>query len=69
MIGGLGLTPSGNIGMDGVAVFEAVSPTYYIFETNNFIKIFSFRMIVHIVRTQKYSKYLIPPPPLVRREQ
>ena len=25
LIGGLGLTPSGNIGMDGVAVFEAVS--------------------------------------------
>ena len=25
LIGGLGLTPSGNIGRDGVAVFEAVS--------------------------------------------
>lgn len=24
LIGGLGLTPSGNIGMNGVAVFEAV---------------------------------------------
>merc|ERR1712139_616841 len=27
LIGGLGLTPSGNIGMDGVAVFEAVHGT------------------------------------------
>lgn len=25
LIGGLGLTPSGNIGADGVAIFEAVS--------------------------------------------
>jgi len=25
LIGGLGLTPSGNIGKDGVAIFEAVS--------------------------------------------
>ena len=26
LVGGLGLTPSGNIGADGVAIFEAVSP-------------------------------------------
>lgn len=25
LVGGLGLTPSGNIGEDGVAIFEAVS--------------------------------------------
>ena len=25
LVGGLGLTPSGNIGADGVAIFEAVS--------------------------------------------
>ena len=25
LVGGLGLTPSGNIGRDGVALFEAVS--------------------------------------------
>ena len=29
LVGGLGLTPSGNIGADGVAIFEAVSCTYY----------------------------------------
>ena len=27
LVGGLGLTPSGNIGADGVAIFEAVSVT------------------------------------------
>jgi len=26
LVGGLGLTPSGNIGADGVAIFEAVRP-------------------------------------------
>ena len=26
LVGGLGLTPSGNIGADGIAIFEAVSP-------------------------------------------
>ena len=30
LVGGLGLTPSGNIGADGVAIFEAVSTTTYI---------------------------------------
>lgn len=30
LVGGLGLTPSGNIGEDGVAIFEAVSTPYYI---------------------------------------
>lgn len=28
LVGGLGLTPSGNIGADGVAIFEAVSCVY-----------------------------------------
>ncbi len=30
LIGGLGVTPSGNVGMDG-AIFESVSTTFYIF--------------------------------------
>ena len=29
LVGGLGLTPSGNIGADGVAIFEAVSCASY----------------------------------------
>ena len=28
LVGGLGLTPSGNIGADGVAIFEAVGCTH-----------------------------------------
>lgn len=40
LVGGLGLTPSGNIGNDGVAIFEAVSTctflhTYYIWFSYN----------------------------------
>lgn len=30
LIGGLGLTPSGNIGEDGAAIFESVNTIYYI---------------------------------------
>ena len=40
LIGGLGLTPSGNIGADGVALFESVS--------NNFsISDYGIRMVTH----------------------
>ena len=31
LIGGLGLTPSGNIGADGVAIFESVSCFFFFF--------------------------------------
>ena len=36
LIGGLGLTPSGNIGADGVALFESVSSpkNFYKFKLN-----------------------------------
>ena len=32
LIGGLGLTPSGNIGAGGSAIFEAVRNSYFIFD-------------------------------------
>ena len=32
LIGGLGLTPSGNIGADGAAIFESVSTTHLCYE-------------------------------------
>ena len=30
LIGGLGVTPSGNIGADGVAIFESVSVLFFV---------------------------------------
>ena len=44
MIGGLGLTPSGNIGMDVVAVFEAVSKVYI----SSLLKSSLFRKFSHL---------------------
>ena len=41
LIGGLGLTPSGNIGMDGVAVFEAVSKVHFFIVKNSLFRKFS----------------------------
>ncbi len=32
LVGGLGLTPSGNIGADGVAIFEAVSIFHFLYD-------------------------------------
>ena len=50
LIGGLGLTPSGNIGENGVAVFEAVSIL-------KLIVIFLFFALVAEQTINKYSTY------------
>ena len=37
LVGGLGLTPSGNIGANGVAIFEAVSPKGIVLEVKSLL--------------------------------
>ena len=58
LIGGLGLTPSGNIGADGVALFESVhgtapdiagqdlaNPTALLLSSGNLLQFFNYQLL------------------------
>lgn len=51
LIGGLGVTPSGNIGANGVAIFESVcfSVTIYCVGETSFIQLESLEPIMNII--------------------
>ena len=53
LVGGLGLTPSGNIGADGVAIFEAVSYGYECLVTYDCIS--QYTTVYHSIQ-HKFSK-------------